>query len=96
MSGCTNSGENQSTITSSFYGTWKDRDTWYRSYTFYENKTCIINGNLVGTYNITEEELTILFPSGELNIFQYYINDFAHTLQLTNVQDGYIRVFEKQ
>lgn len=96
LGGCFDLGDNQSNISKSLIGTWNDRDTWYRSYTFFENGTCMINGHIMGTYNITDNILTIYYPPKRTDTFQYYLNEFTQRLQLTNIVDGYIRVYEKQ
>jgi uncharacterized protein YxeA len=95
VSGCTNEGDNQADIEQTLLGTWKDSNSFYQSYTFFSNGTCTINGALAGTYQLNGENLTITYPGGGKETFGLLLTN-ENTLRLTNVDTGYIRVYERQ
>jgi len=96
ISGCTQQNtDQQKKDERTIIGTWQDQDTSYRTYTFYENGTCIINAKIRGTYNLTNKSLIISF-AGDKNTFEYWLSGDGKTIQLTNTVDGYIRMYRKQ
>jgi len=96
LTGCSDQGTNQTNTTESLLGTWKDRDSWYGSYIFNANGTCVINNNLIGTYEVSNETLLITYPNNEKFTFEYHLSSYQTTLILTNIVNGDIRVYEKQ
>jgi hypothetical protein len=95
VSGCTNEGDNQGDIEHTLLGTWKDPNSFYQSYTFFSKGTCTINGALTGTYQLNGGNLTIIYPGGGTETFELLLTN-ENTLRLSNVDTGYIRVYERQ
>ena len=94
VSGCTNKGDNQTDIEQTLLGAWKDQNSFFQSYTFFSNGTCIINGAIEGTYQLNGMNLTIIYP-GEKEIFELLLTS-ENTLRLNNIDTGDIRVYERQ
>lgn len=96
FSGCTDWGTNDETdLAHALLGTWKDKDSWFQSYTFFSNGTCIINGKSTGSYVLNGWNLTIIYPSGGKETFDCLLIS-EDSLRLTNADVGYIRTYEKQ
>jgi hypothetical protein len=95
VSGCTNGGDKKAGMGQTLLGTWKDQNSFYQSYTFFSNGTCIINGALAGTYQVNGTNLTLIYPGGEKEAFELLLTN-ENTLQITNIETGYIRMYERQ
>jgi len=95
LCGCTENAYNQSDIEKTVLGSWQDRDTTWRTYTFYANGTCILNGNVIGSYQITNESLFVNY-SGRQDIFEYFFSEDGTMMRLTNTVDGYIRMYNRK
>ena len=95
ITGCITTTD-QTNISRTLLGTWQDKDTEWMTFEFFSNGSCLINTQLRGTYAVNNSTLVITYPGGEMNTYDFYINSDGNIMSMTNIADGYIRIFSKQ
>lgn len=93
LSGCTDQGNTQNTEKDKFVGTWYKSN--YLVLDLHLDGTCSYLGE-TGTWDITEDILTLMLSSGYTPTFTYAFSDSNLTLKLTSTLDDSTTVYTKR
>jgi len=97
LSGCLTS--EKKSVSDSLVGTWKDEDSSYRMFQFFDDGTCLITSSeLEGTYYINDENLLVVNQTeNSLSyVYEYSLNTNGDRLVLTDTDTFDVHVFKKQ
>jgi len=89
----------EKTASESLVGTWKDEDSNFRMFQFFEDGTCLItSGELEGTYYINDEDQLVVNQTynSVTYVYEYSLNINSDKLVLTDVENFDVHVFRKQ
>ena len=89
-------GEEPKTDSDKLIGSWNADDSFYRSFEFFSNGSCTINGYNPGTYHINEEGKLVINQTApfKTDIYEYHFSNNNKKLTLKNDWD--ILIFTKQ
>jgi len=89
----------EKTVSDSLVGTWRDEDSNYRMFKFFEDGTCLITSSeLEGTFYINAEDQLVVNQTynSVTYVYEYSLNLNNDRLVLTDVDSFDVHVFIRQ